>query len=82
VFRGRSARSRGYKLVGRGCPDQVPCGVVWSIEGLAGVQQTLVTVSLLSFIVTRGGARGGSKKEVQCWVAGTSRRTSLSARVH
>jgi hypothetical protein len=53
----RIGPSRGYKLVGRGCRAQVPGDGVRSYEGL-----TLVTIALLSFIVTRGGAQEEVKK--------------------
>jgi hypothetical protein len=38
--------------------------------------------SPLPFIDTRGGAQGGSRKEVQCWVAGMSHRALLYVRMH
>jgi hypothetical protein len=36
----------------------------------------------LPFIVTLGGVQGGNGKEVQCPVAGMSRRAPLSVRTH
>jgi hypothetical protein len=62
---------------GEGVRSQVSGDGVRSYGGL-----TLVTVALLSFYSYKGRGTRVSKKELQCLVAGTSRRTSLSVGVH
>jgi hypothetical protein len=60
--RARGVCSRGYKLVGRGCRTPSPlkrCSICRRSNPCNGC-------SPLPFIVTMGGAQGGSRKEVQC----------------